>query len=314
MAVVPPAPVIDPGSPTQVRPAKPLRSRSGWLAFLHLAPGMTGFFLFIVIPLVASIIISLFQWPLFGDPEFVGLRNYFSLFNGDTPAFWRVMFNTAVFAVGYTVFNLLFSTGLALWLHSLPDWAPFFRVLFFVPVVTPMVANALVWRVLLDDNGVLNGALAGIGMTGPSWLGDPRWAMVSLIMMSLWQGIGYNIVVLGAGLNNINPSVLEAARIDGTTPWSRFWKIVFPMLSPSLFFCTIMTVIGAFKVFTQPYMLTKGGPGDSTNTLVLFLYRSGFSYDQLGMASALAWVLFVLVMLVTAFQFIGQRKWVTYDA
>lgn len=284
------------------------------LAFFHLAPGMSGFVIFVVIPLLASIVISFYQWPLFGEPEFIGADNYMRLFDGREPVFGQVLFNTALFAVGYTAANLILSTGLAVWLHSLPDWAPFFRVLFFVPVVTPMVANALIWRVILDDRGMLNGMLGAFGITGPSWLGESGWAMTSMIMMSLWQGIGYNIVVLTAGLNNINPSVLEAARIDGTNAWKRFWKVVFPMLSPSLFFCTIMTVIGAFKVFTQPYMLTKGGPGDATNTLVLYLYRSGFSYDQLGFASALAWVLFVIVMLVTALQFVGQKHWVEYDA
>mgnify|MGYP000196674560 FL=1 len=188
------------------------------------------------------------------------------------------------------------------------------RVLFFIPVVTPMVANALIWRVMLDDQGVINGMLAAIGITGPSWLGHPTWAMVSLIMMSLWQAVGYNIVVLAAGLNNINPAIMEASKIDGTTAWSRFWRVTFPMLSPSLFFASVMTVIGAFKVFTQPFMLTKGGPGESTNTLVLYLYRSAFSYDKLGLASSLAWVLFVLVMLVTALQFVGQKRWVNYDS
>ena len=138
--------------------------------------------------------------------------------------------------------------------------------------------------------------------------------MVSLIMMSLWQAVGYNIVVLAAGLNNINPAIMEASKIDGTTAWSRFWRVTFPMLSPSLFFASVMTVIGAFKVFTQPFMLTKGGPGESTNTLVLYLYRSAFSYDKLGLASSLAWVLFVLVMLVTALQFVGQKRWVNYDS
>lgn len=299
---------------TTVRRARKPGVNERLLAFFHLAPGMSGFVIFVVIPLLASIVISFYRWPLFGDPEFIGADNYMRLFDGRDPVFGQVLFNTALFAVGYTAANLILSTGIAVWLHSLPDWAPFFRVLFFVPVVTPMVANALIWRVILDDRGMLNGMLGAIGITGPSWLGEAGWAMTSLIMMSLWQGIGYNIVVLTAGLNNINPSVLEAARIDGTNAWRRFWQVVFPMLSPSLFFCTIMTVIGAFKVFTQPYMLTKGGPGDATNTLVLYLYRSGFSYDQLGFASALAWVLFVIVMLVTALQFVGQKYWVEYDA
>ena len=284
------------------------------LAFFHLAPGMGGFLIFIVVPLIASIVISFHDWPLYGDPEFVGAENYVRLLSGQDPAFYTVLGNTLVFAIGYTAVNLVLSTGIAVWLHSLPDWAPFFRVLFFIPVVTPMVANALIWRVMLDDGGVVNGMLKTIGITGPSWLGHPVWAMVSLILMSLWQAIGYNIVVLAAGLNNINPAVMEAARIDGTTAWSRFWKVTFPMLSPSLFFASVMTVIGAFKVFTQPFMLTKGGPGESTNTLVLHLYRSAFSYDKLGLASSLAWVLFVLVMLMTALQFVGQKRWVNYDS
>jgi len=284
------------------------------LAFFHLAPGMSGFLIFIVVPLIASIVISFHDWPLYGDPEFVGAENYVRLLSGQDPAFYTVLGNTLVFAIGYTAVNLVLSTGIAVWLHSLPDWAPFFRVLFFIPVVTPMVANALIWRVMLDGGGVVNGMLKTIGITGPSWLGHPVWAMVSLILMSLWQAIGYNIVVLAAGLNNINPAVMEAARIDGTTAWSRFWKVTFPMLSPSLFFASVMTVIGAFKVFTQPFMLTKGGPGESTNTLVLHLYRSAFSYDKLGLASSLAWVLFVLVMLMTALQFVGQKRWVNYDS
>ena len=284
------------------------------LAFFHLAPGMSGFLIFIVVPLIASIVISFHDWPLYGDPEFVGAENYVRLLSGQDPAFYTVLGNTLVFAIGYTAVNPVLSTGIAVWLHSLPDWAPFFRVLFFIPVVTPMVANALIWRVMLDDGGVVNGMLKTIGITGPSWLGHPVWAMVSLILMSLWQAIGYNIVVLAAGLNNINPAVMEAARIDGTTAWSRFWKVTFPMLSPSLFFASVMTVIGAFKVFTQPFMLTKGGPGESTNTLVLHLYRSAFSYDKLGLASSLAWVLFVLVMLMTALQFVGQKRWVNYDS
>lgn len=284
------------------------------LALLHLTPGMAGFFIFIVVPLIASLVISLYNWPLYGEREFVGVQNYVQLLSGADPVFFTVLRNTAIFAIGYTVANLIICTAIAVWLHSLPEWGGFFRILFFIPVVTPMVANALIWRLMLQDNGLVNTLLAGVGIQGPSWLGDGNWALISLIMMSLWQGIGYNIVVLAAGLNNINPSVMEAARIDGTTAWSRFWRVTFPMLSPSLFFASVMTVIGGFKVFTQPYMLTRGGLGDSTNTIVLYLYRAGFSYDRLGFASSMAWVLFVIIMIFTALQFIGQKKWVSYDA
>jgi multiple sugar transport system permease protein len=305
-------PTVEQPPSVSTRP-RPRRSGDGRLALAYLAPGMTGFVVFIVVPLLASIVISLFAWPLFGTPEFVGLDNYRSMLTTD-PVFWTILRNTAVFTVAYTVLNLVLATALAAWLHTLGRWAGFFRILFFVPVVVPMVANALVWRLMLDDSGLVNSFLAMFGVEGPSWLGDPTLAMTSLITMSIWQGIGYNIVVLGAGLNNISPSVLEAATVDGATGWTRFTKVVFPLLSPSIFFCTIMTIINAFKVFTQPYMLTAGGPGDATNTLVLYLYRQGFSYDSLGYASALAWVLFVFVMLITALQFAGQKRWVSYDS
>ncbi|MBB5845467.1 multiple sugar transport system permease protein [Mobiluncus mulieris] len=283
-------------------------------ALPYLAPGMTGFFIFIVIPLVFSFIISLFNWQLYGIPTFVGIKNYVDLFNGTDSAFMRVLLNTAIFAVFYTTLNLVLSTLIAVWLHSIGGkLAGLFRVIFFVPVVTPMVANALIWRLMFDENGVVNAFLSIFGVSPRPWLASEFWAMVVLVMMSLWQIIGYNIVVLGSGLNNINPSVLEAAKVDGAGPFKRFFKVIFPLLSPALFFCTVMTLIGAFKIFAQPYMLTKGGPGDSTTTIVLYLYNQGFSYDKLGYASAIAWVLFVIVMLITALQFIGQKKWVNYD-
>jgi multiple sugar transport system permease protein len=280
---------------------------------VYLAPGMLGFLIFIVVPLVASFVISLYDWPLFGTPKFVGIENYSRLFTADR-VFWTVLGNTLLFAGVYTALNLLLALGLSSWLHNVGRWGPFFRVVFFVPVVTPMVANALVWRLMLADNGVINTLLHGFGIHGPSWLSDPRLAMGSIIAMSIWQGVGYNIIVLGAALNAISPQLLEAAKIDGAGAWKRFYGVVLPMLSPALFFCTVMTVIGAFKVFTQPYLLTLGGPGDSTKTIVLHLYQNAFSFDKLGYASALAWVLFVIVMLVTALQFSQQKRLVNYDS
>lgn len=290
------------------------RGRITGSALLYLSPGMLGFAIFIVVPLLVSLVISVFDWPLFGAPEFVGLQNYRHMLAGD-PAFWISLRNTLIFAILYTAVNLAVALGLSYWLMSLGGrWAAFFRVLFFIPVVTPMIGNALIFRLMLNDDGIVNQALRAIGITGPQWLNTPVWAMFSLVLMSLWQGMGYNIIVLGAGIAGINPSVLEASRIDGAGPVNRFFRVVFPMLSPTIFFCTIMTVIGAFKVFAQPYALTEGGPGNATNTLVLHLYRNGFSFDRLGYASAIAWVLFVLVMLITAVQFSQQKRWVTYDS
>lgn len=314
-ATVAPAPTgAVPAPRTRSSTGGPGRRRGGWPAALYLSPGMLGFAVFIVVPLLVSLVISFYDWPLFGAPEFVGLDNYRYMLAGD-PAFWLSLRNTLIFAVLYTAVNLMVALGLSYWLMNLGGrWAAFFRVLFFIPVVTPMIGNALIFRLMLNDDGVINQMLAALGIPGPQWLNTPGWAMLSLVMMSLWQGMGYNIIVLGAGIAGINPSVLEASRIDGAGPVNRFFRVVFPMLSPTIFFCTIMTVIGAFKVFAQPYALTEGGPGNATNTLVLHLYRNGFSFDRLGYASALAWVLFVLVMLITALQFSQQKRWVSYDS
>ena len=281
----------------------------------YLTPGMTGFLVFIIIPLIASLIISLFSWSLLGTSEFVGLDNYRRMISGEDPAFYTILKNTVVFALLYTGANLIISTGISYWLQHLPNrFSRVLRIIFFIPVVTPMAGNALIWRLLLNDEGVVNSALNSIGLPSLPWLNNPSLAMGSLVIMSLWQGLGYNIVVLTAGLNGINPSILEASELDGATGFRRFFQVVFPILAPTFFFCTVMTVIGAFKVFAQPFFLTKGGPGESTNTIVLALYRNGFSFDKLGYASALAWILFVIVMLLTALQFSQQKRWVNYDS
>lgn len=281
----------------------------------YLTPGMTGFLVFIIIPLIASLIISLFSWSLLGTSEFVGLDNYRRMISGEDPAFYTILKNTVVFALLYTGANLIISTGISYWLQHLPNrFSRVLRIIFFIPVVTPMAGNALIWRLLLNDEGVVNSALNTIGLPSLPWLNNPSLAMGSLVIMSLWQGLGYNIVVLTAGLNGINPSILESSELDGATGFRRFFQVVFPILSPTFFFCTVMTVIGAFKVFAQPFFLTKGGPGESTNTIVLALYRNGFSFDKLGYASALAWILFVIVMLLTALQFSQQKRWVNYDS
>ena len=291
------------------------RRGDGLRALVYLSPGMMGFLLFIVLPLIASLVISFYDWSIFGGGRFIGVENYRRMLSGEDPAFWTVMRNTVVFAACYTALNLVISIGLSYWLQRVPEWlSRVLRVIFFIPVVTPMVGNALIWRLMLSDNGVVNSALAVFGIEHIPFLNHPALAMGSLLMMSLWQGLGYNIVVLTAGLNGLNTSVLEAATIDGCNGVQRFFKVVFPMISPTVFFCTVMTVIGAFKVFAQPYFLTLGGPGEATNTIVLALYRNGFSFDKLGYASAMAWVLFVIVMTVTALQFAGQKKWVNYDA
>ncbi|MFE2771294.1 carbohydrate ABC transporter permease [Microbacterium resistens] len=272
---------------------------------------MIGFVVFILAPLFGSAVISLFDWKLFGTPQFIGIENYLRLFRD--PTFYVVLGNTVIFAIVYTALNLLLALTVALWLGTRMKGAGAWRVIFFLPVITPMVANALVWRLLLSEDGLVNSLLAGAGIEGPNWLSDPAWALPSVIAMSVWQSFGYNVIVLYAGLNAIPRELREASRIDGASAWQRLRSVILPLLSPSLFFCSTMTMIGAFQVFVQPLFLTQGGPGESTNTFVLYLYRNGFVFDRLGYASALAWILFVVVMLITALQFVGQRRWVNYE-
>jgi len=294
-------------------PAQPVgkKERQGLVALAYLWPGLTGFVFFILVPLVGSLVISLFQWPLFGSPTFIGLDNYAKLF-GD-PTFYTVLLNTVIFAFVYTALNLVLALAISLWLNTRIKFAGFWRVIFFLPAITPMVANALIWRLLLSQDGLVNSVLGGMGIDGPSWLSDANFALISVITMSVWQSFGYNVIVLSAGLGSIPKEILEASQVDGTTAWSRLRHIILPLISPSLFFTMTMTMIGAFQVFVQPQILTQGGPGEATNTFVLYLYRNGFVFDRLGYASALAWILFLVVMLITALQFAGQKKWVNYD-
>jgi multiple sugar transport system permease protein len=297
--------------PTPPRRGGRKRRGDGLVALAYLWPGLAGFTFFIVVPLIGSLVISLFEWPLFGSPTFIGLANYQKLFSD--PTFYTVLINTVIFAFVYTALNLAVALAVSLWLNTRIKFAGFWRVIFFLPAITPMVANALVWRLLLSDDGLVNSALAGIGIDGPSWLSDSRFALASVIAMSVWQSFGYNVIVLSAGLGGIPKEILEASRMDGTNAWQRLRSIILPMISPSLFFTMTITMIGAFQVFVQPQILTQGGPGEATNTFVLYLYRNGFVFDRLGYASALAWMLFIVVMLITALQFAGQKRWVNYD-
>ena len=289
------------------------RRREGWAALGFLTPSMGGLLLFTLVPMVGSLVISFFAWPVLGERTFTGLDNFRQLFVED-PIFRQVMLNTVVFVLAYVPLNLAVSMGLAVWMSPRIKGRGLYRLLFFIPTVTPMVANALVWRLLLQPGGVFDNAAQSVGLQAPNFLGDTRWAMASLILMSVWQGFGYNMLVFSAGLDAIPETILEAAAIDGAGPWRRFWSVTLPMMSPAIFFAMVMTLITSFQVFVQPYILTNGGPGVTTTTMVLYLYRTGFQFFNLGLASAVAWMLFVIIMLVTALQFVGQKRWVNYDS
>jgi multiple sugar transport system permease protein len=280
------------------------------LAFL--LPNLLGFLGFMLLPLMASLVLSFFNWPVLGQHKFVGLENYTRLFTRD-PVFFRIFFNTLCFVLGYVPLNLIFAVAIAVWLNSKIRGGRIFRLIFFLPVFTPMVANALVWRLLLTPHGVADYLLSLVHIPSLNWLGSEQWAMPAMIFMSVWQGFGYNMLVFSAGLRSIPRSLYEAAAIDGAKPWTRFWTITLPLLTPSIFFGMVMTFITSFQVFVQPYVLTAGGPGVSTTTVVYYLYNNGFQYFKMGYASAVGWVLFAVIMFATALQFGFQKRFVHYE-
>ena len=277
------------------------------------SPALAGLALFTVLPVVLSIVMAFFDWPTFGEKKFVGFDNYVKLFT-DSPDFWPALRNTAVFTILYVPLNVILSLSLALALHERIRGRAALRILFFIPVVTPMVANVLVWKMLLQPQGLLNGvSVEWFGIQLPNFLADPQWAMIMVVVMSVWQGLGYNMLIFSAALEQLPDSVMEAAKIDGARGFSMLWRIKVPLISPSIFFASVMTFIGSLQVFAQPQLLTGGGPGNATQPLVQFIYNQGFKFQDLGLAAAAAWILFAIIIFMTAGQFAVQKKWVHYE-
>lgn len=277
------------------------------------SPALAGLALFTVVPVFLSIFMSLFDWPAFGERSFTGIDNYVTLFTED-PNFWPALRNSILYTVLYVPMNLIISLGLALALTPRIRGRAIFRVLFFIPVVTPIVANVLVWKMLLQPQGALNGISTSLfGIQLPNFLADQNWAMIMVVIMSVWAGMGYNMLIFSAAIEQLPESVMEAAQIDGARGLRLFWNVKLPLLSPSIFFASVMTIITSLQVFAQPQLLTGGGPGNSTLPLVMYIYNTGFKYQDMGLAAAAAWILFALIILVTAFQFTAQKKWVHYE-
>lgn len=290
-----------------------LRWREQGIAYLFLAPNILGFLFFTLFSLVAAFGLSFFRWSLLTAPEFNGIGNYIQLFTVD-PVFHQVLLNTLYFVFGYVPLNIVISLGVAVWLSGPIRAKNIFRIIMFIPVMTPGVAVALVWLLMYDPSGIINATLLALfHIHGPNWLASSTWAMPAVILMSLWYGFGYNMLVFSAGLQSIPQHLYEAAAIDGAKRWHRFWSITLPLLSPSIFFGLVLTLITSFQVFDQVYILTGGGPGIDTTTLVLYTYQNGFVYYHMGYAATVSSVLFVLIMLVTIGQFLLQKKWVYYE-
>jgi multiple sugar transport system permease protein len=279
-----------------------------WAAWLFVGPGLAIIFLFFLLPIAAALLLSLTDFDLYTVADwrnlrFVGLANYFQLLHDTT--FWQAMRNTVYFVLVGGPLTVLVSLGAALMIQSrLTRFAGVFRTAFFAPAVTTLVAVATVWRYLYHPRfGLLNHALGWVGIAPIDWLGSTRWAMPAIILLSIWKNFGVNMILLAAGLQNIPESLYEAARLEGAGWWRTLRDVTLPMLAPTFLFVAIMTCIGYFQLFAEPFVLTRQGePLNSTLSVALLMYKQGFRFWHLGYAAAVAFVLFVVILAATTLQ------------
>ena len=281
--------------------------RVGHAAWAFATPALLVITVFFFVPVLAALIVSLTDFDLYAladirNLRFVGLGNYWHLLH--TPDFWRAVVNTGYFVAVGVPLSLAASLASALLVNSrLAYLAAFFRTAFFAPVVTTLVAVAVVWRYLLHTRyGLLNYALAHLGIHPIDWLGDPHWALPAIILFAVWKNFGYNMVIFLAALQSIPADLYEAARLDGASLWQEFRRITLPMLRPTLLLVSVLTVAGYFQLFAEPYVMTQGGPLQSTVSVLYFMYEEGFKWWNLGSASAVAFLLFLMILAVTALQ------------
>ncbi len=271
------------------------------------APALALIAIFFALPVIAGLFLSFSDFDIYaiGSPDtarFVGLDNYSRIFTN--PMFWKALGNTMYFVVVGGVLSLLASLAAALLVNSkLTRFQPLFRTIFFLPVVTTIVAVAIVWRYLYHPQyGILNWALGHAGIHPIDWLGDPRWAMPAIILLAVWKNFGYNMLIFIAGLQTIPEEQYEAAELDGAGWWSRFRHVTVPGLKPTFVFVGVITMLGQFQLFSEPYVMTQGGPLKSTFTIVMMMYEEGFRWWRMGHAAAIAFVLFGIMLLGTLLQ------------
>lgn len=282
-------------------------------AYGFLAPALVLIFIFFFLPVVAALLLSFTDFDLYavGDlsnARWVGLRNYVQLLT--LPLFWQALRNTFYFALVGGPLSIGVSLAAALLLNNkLVRFKGLFRTIYFAPFVTTLVAVAIVWRYLYHTRyGLLNYGLGALGMEPVDWLGDPRWAMPAIILMTVWKSFGYNMLIFIAGLQAIPEELYEAARIDGASAWQRFRHVTLPGLAPTLVFVTVITMIGFFQLFVEPYVMTSGGPLRSTTSVVLLMYEEGFRWWRMGHAAAVAFILFVVILSATLVQLAVQKR------
>ncbi|GGE23280.1 sugar ABC transporter permease [Marinithermofilum abyssi] len=286
------------------------KQRMFW-GYLFIAPQLIGLCVFALLPLLGVVGLSMTEWDGFGKVKFVGWNNFIQQIDND--AFWMALWNTVYYTLMVIPASITLSLLLALALNKVRGKA-IYRLFYFMPVVTSSVSIGVIWIWILNgDFGILNQILKQIGIEGPDWLTDTDWVMPSIAMLSVWWGLGYNMVIFLAGLQGISRSYYEAADIDGANALQKFWHITLPLLSPTTFFITIMAVITSFQVFDQAYVMTQGGPAKASYTMVYHIYDQAFVHYQMGASSAAALILFLIILVFTLIQFRMSKRWVHYE-
>ena len=283
-------------------------------AWLFVTPALLAICVFFFLPVLAALGMSLTDFDIYaladlGNLRFIGARNYLRLL--ETPLFWKALGNTLLFVVVGVPLSIAASLGAALLLHSrLTRFKAVFRTSLFAPVVTTVVAVAVIWRYLLHTRyGLLNYVLGYFAIEPVDWLGDPDWAMPAIILFAVWKNFGYNMIIFLAGLQNVPEELYEAARIDGAKSMQQFRFVTVPALAPTMLLVSVLTIAGYFQLFAEPYVMTQGGPVQSTTSVLYFMYEEGFKWWNLGSASAVAFMLFLLMFAVTALQLYVVRRW-----
>jgi multiple sugar transport system permease protein len=283
-------------------------------AWVFVAPALVALGLFFFVPVLAALVLSFTDFDIYAladlaNLRFVGLDNYMKLLK--TPLFWKALGNTLEFVILGVPLSIGLSLGAALLVNSkVARFKNFFRTIYFAPVVTTLVAVAVIWRYLLHTKyGLVNWVLGGIGIGPIDWLGDPDWAMPAIVIFAVWKNFGYNMIILLAGLQTIPDELYDAAKIDGAGSWGQFRHVTLPALTPVMLVVSILTMAGYFQLFAEPYVMTQGGPVESTVSVLYFMYEQGFKWWNLGYATAVAFVLFLILFALTLLQLRISKRW-----
>jgi multiple sugar transport system permease protein len=287
------------------------RRREAITFYLTISPWLIGFLVFTLVPMAIALYLGFTDWDLFGAPRWIGLDNYVRM--ASDPLFVQALKVTTIYTLVYVPMEMIGGMALALLVNQKVRGVGVFRTIFYLPSVLAGVAYVVLWMWIFNpQGGLLNTLLGAVGIQGPRWLIDPRWALPSLLLMTFW-GWGRAMVLYLAGLQGVPPDLYEAAAIDGAGTSAKFWRVTVPMITPTILFALILSIISTFQTFTSAFVATNGGPLDATLFYVLYIYRQAFQFFRMGYASALAWVLFVIIMALTLVLFRSGQFWVHYE-